>query len=245
MDIEVIYEDKYLIVFNKPEGVVVNKSETQRNSLTLQDFINGKKLIGLDDNIVSRSAEYDKFAEFIDRSGIVHRLDAATSGLIVIAKDANTFVLLQKEFETKKVIKKYLALSYGAIKDAKVGDVISVDAPIGRNPRNRQKFAIVKGAKDAQTNFKVLKIFDGFMLFECMPLTGRTHQIRVHLAALNRPVIGDILYSGKNRIKKNKELFPRMFLHAYYLSFVHPMTGLKIELISELPENLKNIIERM
>ena len=258
--LEIAYEDESLIVVKKPSGLSVNTSKTTINIETLEDILR-KMYPGLfKKNIYTRKDEenylvsidgniYNKRDEFISRAGIVHRLDKETSGLIIVAKNVEDFINLQKQFLSKRVDKRYIALTYGKPKDLDVGDTFVVNAPIGRSPRNRTKFAINASGKEAITNFKWLKIFNPdigeFSLFECIPVTGRTHQIRVHLTAMNMPIVGDKLYSGAKKYLKNIDLFNRQFLHSYSLKFRHPKTNKVIKVEYSIPLDLKKIIESL
>ncbi len=237
-DIGVIYEDGDLVVLDKPAGLVINAAETQKDNVTLQDLIAVSDLI----------EEDPEYSEFRDRSGIVHRLDKDTSGIIIVAKTREAFENLQDQFKSRKVHKVYLALVYGVIKDLDVGETFEINAPIGRNPKNRQRFAVVEAGKEASTKFKLIKVInsknDGkFSLLECYPKTGRTHQIRVHLTALGNSVVGDFLYSGKTRGKRDRHIFTRQFLHANKIEFLHPITGEQMKLESKLPADLANVLD--
>lgn len=225
-EIKILYEDNSLLVVDKPSGVVVNKAISQKGNFTLQDWaIDYLKLPKKAPEKETTSDEEDLSGDFYSRSGIVHRIDKETSGVLIIAKTPEAFANLQNQFKKRKVHKKYIAKVYGKFPE---GEII-VDAPIGRSPRNRGKFAVVEDGKEAQTTFHLVKTYgeDGeeYSIVECEPKTGRTHQIRVHLTALGHPVVGDKLYSGKKRIKRDSELFDRQNLHAQYIEFKHPETG--------------------
>ena len=235
-----IYEDENLIVIDKPAGIVVNRSKSLKGKNTLQDFVESMY------PSVFENTEKGEVSDFLQRTGMVHRLDKDTSGLIIFALNKKSFDHLQKQFFDREVHKTYLAISYGVILDVTEGDEIEVDAPIGRNPKSREKFAIFKEGKVSHTKFVVKEILDGnlgkFTYFECFPTTGRTHQIRVHLTALNVPIVGDKLYSGRTRIKKNARLFPRQMLHASEISFKHPVNKKLIHLISTLPADFSSVL---
>ena len=217
-DLDILYEDSYILVLNKPSGVVVNKSVTS-SDITIQDKIAGY--------IVADDEE----SEFFQRGGIVHRIDKDTSGVLLIAKDIGSFKRLQKQFKRREVTKEYIAVVHGEIKD----DMFEVNAPIKRNPRNRLKYAIVEGGKEAVTRFEKLKTINNLTVLKCFPKTGRTHQIRVHLTALGHPIIMDTLYSNVLQLSEAKEKFPRMLLHATKITIKHPQSGEMVTFEAPLP----------
>ena len=238
-NIKILYEDKELIVLDKPHSLTVHPGAGQKN-YTLTDFLTkkyGKNLSNLSGT---------------DRPGIVHRLDKDTSGLLIIAKNNKVHKLLQEKFKKREVNRLYLAVVWGLLK--KNSGTFKMN--IGRNPKNRKKFSIFKvGGKEAITNYKVKRVFSNVAsLIECKLLTGRTHQIRVHLSSSGNPIIGDKKY-GKNKSKLLKNVdkslindiitFKRQALHAYFLSFIHPIKKEKIQLNSELPSDFNNLIEKL
>ena len=236
--IHVIYEDCDIVVLDKPSGLVINAAETQKDNVTLQDLIAVSDLL----------EEDEEYSEFKDRSGIVHRLDKDTSGIIIVAKNKLSFENLQAQFKSRSVHKIYTTLVYGLINDLKQGDTLEIDAPIARNPKNRQRFAVVESGKSAITKVKLIKIIKSkdeefFSFIECYPLTGRTHQIRVHLTALGNPVVGDLLYSGRTRGKRDRHIFKRQFLHASKIEFVHPTNKKIMILESKLPSDLNDMLD--
>ena len=164
------------------------------------------------------------------RPGIVHRLDKDTSGLIVAAKDERTHNGLQAQLKERRVKKTYLALVQGRVTPAEA----VIDAPIGRDPVQRRRMAVVdKGGREARTAYRVRANYDGaYTLVEASPITGRTHQIRVHLASIGHPVVGDALYG------RPSPLVGRQFLHAWRLAFRHPIMGQELNFESALPEDL-------
>ena len=207
-----MYEDRYLLVVNKQSGMVVhpgagNKSHTLVNALLhhIKDLqpIKGEL-----------------------RPGIVHRIDKETSGLLVVAKDVKTLEFLANQFKEKTATRTYIALVEGVIPH----NLGKIDAPVGRDVKNRQKQAVVEGGKQAVTHFSVLERFENNTLIECQLETGRTHQIRVHLAYIKHPLVGDPKYGLK---KTNKE--HGQFLHAKTLGFTHPKTNEFLSFDSELP----------
>lgn len=253
----ILYEDNDLIVINKPYGLVVNESKTTKSE-TLQELISKTNVLNLDiegDYVTPEG--YDKKQEFLDRQGIVHRLDADTSGNLIIAKNIDSFIALQDQFKTRIVKKGYYAITTGNLVDVTIGENFTIDAPIGRNPKSRHKFAIIEDTgKDAITEFSLIDKFSVkdknsdeisyYSILECFPLTGRTHQIRVHLSAMNVPVLGDKNYAGNSTRKKFLK-FPdhlsRLYLHAFYIKFNHPKTNIELEIVSEKPAEFAKVVE--
>jgi len=235
-NIKILHEDKDLIVLNKPHGLSVHPGAGKEDT-TLVSFL----LKHCGNNLSNMSGN--------DRPGIVHRLDKDTSGLMLIAKNNIVHANLQKQFKEKTISRLYLALVWGLLKD-KNGKYIS---QIGRNPKNRKKFSILKkGGKTAITYFKVKQNFSNVAsLIECKLLTGRTHQIRVHLSSSGNAVIGDKKY-GKKKIKPLQDVdksakdklinFKRQALHAYFLGFIHPTKKKKLCYNTKLPSDINRLI---
>ena len=227
-NIKKIYEDEYVLVLSKPSGLTVNRSKTEKNE-TLQDII---------------EEEYGPFmpkeeSEYSERSGIVHRLDKDTSGLIITAKDPESFRILQEQFKNHEVKKEYICLVFGEVKD----ELFEVNAPLKRSLHNRLKFAVVKEGKYAKTIFERINTLETLTFVKAMPQTGRTHQIRVHLLALKNPIVGDKTYSSLFQNKKALELgYKRLMLHALKLGFYHPKTKAWIELKDTLPNDFEGCI---
>ena len=238
-NIKILYEDKELIVLDKPNSLTVHPGAGQKN-YTLTDFLTkkyGKNLSNLSG---------------IDRPGIVHRLDKDTSGLLLIAKNNKIHGLLQKMFKKREITRLYLAVVWGLMKK----NSGSFKMNIGRNPKNRKKFSIIQvGGKTAITKYKVKENFSNVAsLIECKLLTGRTHQIRVHLSSSGNSLIGDKKYGKKkSKLLKNvdKSLnnyiisYKRQALHAYFLSFIHPLKKEKIQINSELPSDFNELVEKL
>jgi 23S rRNA pseudouridine1911/1915/1917 synthase len=225
---KVIYEDKFLMVLDKPPGWVVNKAATTRRQQTIQDWlppVSGKKE-----------------SDFVKREGIVHRLDKETSGLLIVAKKEDAFEDLQRQFKARSVLKKYLCLVHGKPRPEK-GEI---RAPLMRHPYNRKKFGVFLGGREAETMYKVIKDFGGkFSLVEMRPKTGRTHQIRVHLKYLGHPVVGDKTYAGRKTGRLDREWCPRQFLHAFYIKFTHPISKKELVFKTDLPHDLKKILKNL
>ena len=237
IDLEVIHEDADLIVIDKPAGLVVhpapgNSSGTLVNALLAQC---GESLSGIGG---------------VKRPGIVHRLDKETSGLIVVAKNDRSHIDLSEQFAARTIDRAYQALVWG-IPRPPTG---TIEGNIGRNRHNRKKMALVpSGGKHAKTSYKVIKRFGGFAsLVECRLATGRTHQIRVHMAHIGHPVIGDTIYgggiSGARRAALNEETLTFIkglqgqALHAFELGFRHPGSTESVKFLSQLPIEMSELI---
>ncbi|MBS1811619.1 MAG: RluA family pseudouridine synthase [Acidobacteria bacterium] len=228
--LDIVYEDDELIVINKPAGMVVHpgagvKSGTLANALVYHF------------NQLSRQNSL--------RPGIMHRLDVGTSGLIVVAKTDRAHQNLAAQFEARTTEKHYTALVYGVVKDASG----RIDAPIGRDPRNRVKMAVRPQGRAALTLYRVVERFDDFTLLDVEIKTGRTHQIRVHLAHIKHPIVGDATYDGGRvntvkdaRLRSAIEKLERPFLHAASLGFSHPANGEKKSFILPLATELERFL---
>lgn len=222
MNLDITYEDNDVIVVNKENGIVVhpavgNPSHTLVNGL----LYHSKELSSLN-------------GEF--RPGIVHRIDAYTTGLLMVAKNNKAHEILAKQLEEKKTTRKYIALVWGVIKE----DTGTIDAPIGRDLKDRKKMAVTDvNAKDAITHFKVLERYQEATLIELQLETGRTHQIRVHMNYIGHPVVNDPVYGKKKLIDETGQC-----LHAKELGFIHPTTGEYMEFEAPLPECFINILNQ-
>jgi len=237
-DISILYEDESLFVINKPSGIVVNDCDSQIGNETVQSWVRETY-----PNLFDKSITND----FNSRNGIVHRLDKQTSGVLIIAKNAESYLYLTGLFSERLVYKEYVGVVYGSDEFFKPGDKIVVDAPIARNPKDRMKFALVEGGKDAKTEINVLDSLEykgeTLSIVKCFPKTGRTHQIRVHLTALGHPIVGDELYSGRKRYKRNEENFKRQFLHARKISFILPDTDERVEIEAPIPKDMGIVLD--
>ncbi len=238
MEPKVVFEDDSLLVLDKPAGMVVNRAETTKKEKTIQDWLEEKLKFG------NLKKKFFGYPDFLNRSGIVHRLDKETSGLLLVAKTPEAFANLQRQFKERKVKKKYLALVHGKV-EPKEGEI---SLPVGRLPWDREKFGVVPGGKKAKTRYKVLKYFlrpdlgkdqPFFTLLELSPETGRTHQIRVHLKYLNYPLVADQKYGGRKISREDRKWCQRLFLHAFYLGFYHPENGKFIEFSTDIPSDLR------
>ncbi len=222
LPLTIVYEDDALLVVNKPAGMVVHPAAGHASG-TLVNAV----LWHTGDLVVGNA----------ERPGIVHRLDRDTSGLIVIAKQDRAMHELQRQFASREVHKTYLALVEGrvAVTQGKI------DAPLGRDPRDRKKMAVVTtgSARSSVTIFRVTERMQDYTLVQAEPETGRTHQIRVHLAYIHYPVVGDIVYGGG---RKNKLGLERQFLHAWRLAFRHPTTDERVEFTAPLPPDLQQAL---
>ena len=220
--IEVVYEDDDIIVVNKPKGLVVHPANVNPDG-TLVNAIMAmckESLSGIGGEL---------------RPGIVHRLDKDTSGLLIVAKNDKAHINMSEQIKNRQVTKKYIALVRGVIQE----DDATIDMPIGRSTKDRKKMAVTKNGKQAVTHFKVLKRYPKYTLLEVKIDTGRTHQIRVHMAEIGHPVVGDMVYSnGKNDFGIQGQM-----LHAKSLDFKHPITGKQMHLEAELPQYFKSILE--
>jgi 23S rRNA pseudouridine1911/1915/1917 synthase len=240
-DIKVLYEDDDILVLDKPSGVIVNKADTTKGELTVQDWLEKQWQAANDEWRMA-----DKESDFYKRAGIVHRIDKETSGILVVAKNLLSFTNLQAQFKDRKVEKTYVALVHGRVEPIE-GEI---SMPVGRLPWNRTRFGVLAGGKEAVTKYKAINNFrspikkqEQLTLLELYPKTGRTHQIRVHLKYINHPIFGDELYAGRKTSRDDRKILPRFFLHAKTINFFHPKTGKRVKFESELPEELQNIVD--
>ena len=227
--LDIVYEDSDLAVINKTAGMVVHPGPGNASGTLVNALL----------------ARYPELAELMDdeatqqRLGIAHRLDRGTSGLMVVARNKPTLLALMRQFQERSVDKVYLAL----LEKRPESNTGLVDAPIMRDPRQRKRMWVNRNGKPAQTEFALLD--DHFQgkraLVRLKLLTGRTHQIRVHMAFIGCPVVGDTVYG----IRKQRLKLKRQFLHAHELAFDHPATGERLEFVCELPVGLQAVMEKL
>ncbi len=230
MDLKIIFEDKDILLLNKPSGMVVNKANTTKEP-TLQDWL--EKYLRLKNEGIG------------GRAGIVHRLDKGTSGILIVAKTIKAFENLQEQFKERSIKKSYQCLVHGKI-EIKKGQI---KAPVGRLPWNRERFGVLPGGRSAETNYEVISYYkndkDIFSLVNVFPKTGRTHQIRIHMKYLGYPLVADEFYAGRKTSRKDRTWCPRLFLHAKSISFVHPRTNKKLTFLANLPNDLRKVLQKL
>lgn len=222
--IEIIYEDNDIIVVNKPKGLVVHPANGNPDGTLVNAIlaICKNSLSGIGGEI---------------RPGIVHRLDKDTSGIIIVAKNDIAHINISNQIKERKVKKTYIALVRGNVPEEEA----TINMPIGRSTRDRKKMAVNKDGKPAITHFKVLKRYGKYTLLEVKIETGRTHQIRVHMASIGHPLLGDMVYGfKKQKFKVNGQL-----LHARVLGFIHPRTKEYMEFSADLPNFYKDILNKL
>ena len=224
--LNILYEDNYILMIDKPAGLVVHPG-AGNDSGTLVNA-----LVAHYPGFISEQG-WDR-----ERPGVVHRLDKDTSGLMVIAKTLKTLEFLQKEFKQRRVEKHYLALARGKnIPDAGV-----IERPIGRHPRHRKRMAVLdQNGRYAKTRFSVIERFSSGCLMDIRLYTGRTHQIRVHFYDQGMPLFGDCIYQER-RFRKKDPRVPRQMLHSWTLSFRHPYSGLRLYFEAPMPEDFKTTL---
>jgi len=221
--LQIVYEDDYLLAVDKPAGMVVHPAAGHTGGTLVNALL----------------AYCPQVADVggVDRAGIVHRLDKDTSGVLLVAKDPETHAVLQRQFKHRQVRKTYLALVEGRVYP-KEG---IVEAPVGRDRRARKRMAVTRTGRPAVTQYRAVEYFSDHTLLQIRPHTGRTHQVRVHLAWLGYPVVGDRVYG-----RRRQTLLPhRHFLHAQELVFTHPAMKEKVTLTAPLPPDLKAVLARL
>ncbi|MGQ9508525.1 MAG: RluA family pseudouridine synthase [Thermodesulfobacteriota bacterium] len=232
--LSILYEDSSLIVIDKPPGLVVHPAPGNPSGTLVNALLHHcNDLPGING---------------ILRPGIVHRLDKDTSGVMVIAKDDEAYNKLVWQFKNRRVKKTYLAIVYGSFKEEEG----VIDIPIGRHIRERKRMSIkTKKGREAITRWKVLEGFDGYSFLEIHPETGRTHQIRVHLASIGHPILGDPLYGRKSKpgalhepvLRQCLKKIGRQALHSFRLEFYHPKTGEPMQFFASIPQDIEDVIE--
>lgn len=238
MQIPILFEDEYLLVVNKPPGVVVNRAQSVKEE-TIQDWAYVHLSLPPSGSVTDPD-------DFASRAGIVHRIDKETSGCLLIAKNPEVFTALQEQFKERTVKKTYMAVVHGILPSI-TGEI---SAPVGRLPWNRERFGILPGGKPAITNYRVIQT--GMFAFnkekteissvEVSPQTGRTHQIRVHLKYINHPIVGDWQYAGRKTARRDRQWAPRVMLHAWKISFDHPVNHSRVDVEAPIPDDMNTII---
>ncbi|MBT3362180.1 MAG: RluA family pseudouridine synthase [Chloroflexi bacterium] len=219
--LQIVYEDSDILVVDKPAGLIVHPAPGNwEHTLVNALLAYCPDLAGIGGKV---------------RPGIVHRLDKNTSGLIMVAKNDGAHHSLSQQLKERLVKKRYLTLLVGQLAPRQG----AVDAQLGRDPRNRKKMAVVSVGREALTRYQVISYLDGYTYVEAMPETGRTHQIRVHFAAIGFPVYADAVYGNKS------DLLGRHFLHAHQLGFKLPSNNEDVEFKSDLPEELKIVLDQL
>lgn len=222
--LDIVYEDEDIIVVNKPKGMVVHPANGNPDGTLVNAIMAHCKgsLSGIGGEI---------------RPGIVHRLDKDTSGLLIVAKNDKAHINMSEQIKNREVKKIYIALVRGVVSENEA----TINMPIGRSTKDRKKMAVRKDGKEAITHFKVLKRYANYTLLEVKIDTGRTHQIRVHMAEIGHPVVGDMVYSnGKNEFGVQGQM-----LHAKSLDFKHPITGKQMHLEAEVPEGFVSVLNQL
>ena len=215
LPLDIVYEDAHLLVVNKPQGMVVHPAAG-----TYEGTLVNALLFHCGDSLSSING--------VIRPGIVHRIDKDTSGLLLVAKDDETHAGLSRQIQAHTLTRAYIALAHGNFRQ----DAGTVDAPIGRHPADRKRMCVTEKGRQAVTHYTVLQRFGAYTFVECRLETGRTHQIRVHLASIGHPILGDPVYG----VKKEKYNLSGQLLHARLVGFVHPVSGRYMEFETEVPE---------
>lgn len=248
--LSVLFEDSDLLVVDKPFGIVVNRAASVKGE-TVQDWAEEK----IHSKQCAIHTEEDQL--FVDRAGIVHRIDKETSGCLLIAKNTHSFIALQRQFKERIVKKTYLALSHGRL----VPEQGEIRAPVGRLPWNRERFGILPGGKEAVTAYSVLGVMplpggalgadhghkkqkrahELLSIVELRPVTGRTHQIRVHLKYIQHPIVGDWQYGGRKTARSDRMWAHRVLLHAWRICFLHPDSGRELAIEAPIPDDMNRI----
>jgi len=218
--LNILYEDNDLLVVDKPAGMTVHPGAGNHDHT-------------LANAVLAHVPEME--TDETERPGIVHRLDKNTSGLIIVAKNPTAHMKLSDQFQNRQVVKVYITLVKGYL----TPESGTIEADIGRDPKHRQRMAVVSNGKPSTTGYKVIEYIGDFSLLEIRPKTGRTHQIRVHLAAIGFPIVGDGVYGGQS------ELISHQFLHAAELEFNLPSSGERRHFISPLPEELTRVLDEL
>ena len=228
----IIYEDKTILLVDKPSGWITNDAATAKDQPVLQRWL-------------AENFDYETTTEREYRDGIVHRLDKETSGLLIVAKKKDAFRNLQVQFKQRTVSKQYKALVHGIL----VNTTGTIDVPVGRLPWRRDRFGVLPGGRNAYTDYEVEKTYskkkEKFALVSLAPKTGRTHQIRIHMKHLGHPLVADTFYAGRKTARNDRTWCPRLFLHAFSISFTHPETQKAVTFESDLPPDLLEALSQL
>ncbi|MFB9770482.1 RluA family pseudouridine synthase [Lactiplantibacillus modestisalitolerans] len=219
--LDIVYEDDDVLVVNKPQGMVVHPAPGHPDHTLVNALLYHCPLSTINGEL---------------RPGIVHRIDKDTSGLLMVAKNDVAHRSLAAQLKAKTNLREYVALVHGVIKE----ETGTINAPLGRSPKDRKKQAVVATGRPAVTHFKVLKRYQHYTLISCRLETGRTHQIRVHLQSIGHPLVGDPLYGPKKTIRGNGQ-----FLHARLLGFKHPVTGKQLTFEAPLPPIFEALLQKL
>lgn len=227
---EIIHEEAVFLVVVKPPGMISDRQNDQEEK-SLQAWL--EKYFRLKDKGVG------------ERAGLSHRLDKETSGLLLVAKTPEAHSFFKKQFKKRQVAKKYWALAHGEIKP----DRGEIRARLSRHPYNRKKFGVFLNGREALTYYELKRLYQKdkkvFSFLELKPTTGRTHQLRVHLRYLGHPLVADKKYGGRKKALLDRHWCPRLFLHAFFLKFNHPVSGKKVAFTIPLPADLKKVLKSL
>ena len=232
MEPKIIFEDEELLILDKPSGWIVNDAQTVGEQPVVQKWLEA-------------NFDYELSAESELRSGIVHRLDKETSGILLVAKTQGSFDNLQAQFKNRQVEKSYQALIHGKLELKEGG----ISVPVGRLPWRRDRFGVIPGGRESETKYKAKGYFEFdkkvYTLVDLYPKTGRTHQIRIHLKYLGHPIVSDTFYAGRKSARADRKWCPRLFLHASNISFEHPSQNKKVFFETALPIELSQVLDKL
>ncbi len=224
----IIYQDDSIFVVDKPAGWITNSASTTTDQPVVENWI-------------AENFQFPIFNFPELRHGIVHRLDKETSGILLVAKTEEVFEKLQAQFKGREVQKTYTALLHG-----KVEAEGKVEVEVGRLPWRRDRFGVLPGGRESASEYKLIKFYPGerggYSLVEFYPKTGRTHQIRIHSKHIGHAIVADEFYAGRKTARNDRKFCPRLFLHASAIKFIHPATGKEVEFKSDLPPDLRKVI---